>query len=59
MSLIINDFEVVIEEPEDQQESQAQRQEELGRRPEFLLVPQDIYDVLRRRIERKKRVRAH
>ena len=59
MSLIINDFEVIIEEPEDQEESQEQRQEELGRRPLFSLVPQDIYDVLRRHTERKRRVRAH
>jgi hypothetical protein len=56
MGIVINDFEVVVEKPEDQPDVEGTAAE----RPSApLLSPQDIGNIMRRQAERLARITAH
>ena len=57
MSIIINDFEVVVEPPEQPGERDAETQQ--TRSGEFKLSPLDVRAVMAREAIRQARVRAH
>lgn len=57
MSVIINDFEVVVETPEPPQSGRTEAPEAPS--PKSTLAPIDLDDVLERRAQRDARVRAH
>jgi hypothetical protein len=56
MAVIINEFEVVVDSPEEQP---AQETAPAEQGPAPSLTPQDIRDVLRHQMERRARLRAH
>ncbi len=57
MSVIINEFEVVVEPPA---ESAANQPTPTESAPTSLaLTPQDIRDIIRHQAERRARIRAH
>jgi hypothetical protein len=58
MAVIINEFEVVVDSPEEQP-AQAAAPAEQGPGAGPALTPQDIRDVLRHQMERRARLRAH
>ncbi len=55
MAVIINDFELIVEEAE--QKTPAQRQEGGGKTP--ALKPMDLQDAARHQEDRERRLRAH
>ncbi len=56
MSLIINDFEIVVESQAKKEEVKA---EPVELQPSSLLTPQDIRTIIRYQAERMSRIRAH
>lgn len=60
MAVIINEFEVVVEQAEAPAEGQAGNVEPQPKpQPQPQLTPQDIYDIVHRQFERMVRVWAH
>lgn len=57
MSVIINDFEVVVEPPETPQEATPEAAEPPAPAPG--LSPVDLEDALERQAQRQERLRAH
>ena len=55
MAVIINDFEVIISQPEATDETTRTEQQQGGP----ALAPIDIRDVVRQQMERLARIRAH
>lgn len=58
MSVIINDFEVVVEPPAESAGSQAPAEQEEAP-PQPPMGPRDVRDIVRRQAMREARVRAH
>lgn len=56
MAVIINEFEVVVDSPEEQPAQEAAPAEQA---PTPALTPQDLRDVLCHQMERRARLRAH
>ena len=61
MSVIINEFEIVVEPPPEQPGADFERAVEARHpeRPPSTVRPIDLYDVLRLHERRRERVRAH
>jgi hypothetical protein len=56
MSVIINDFEVLVEPPE---QPPVAAPETVESNPAPTLTPQDIYAVMRQQAQRRARLQAH
>jgi hypothetical protein len=56
MSVIINDFEVIVESPVQQTTNEPASVEPMQSQP---LAPQDIRDIIRYQVERMIRIRAY
>ena len=56
MAVIINDFEVIIDQPETTADGSGEQTE---KQAATQLTPQDVHDVLRYFTEREARVLAH
>jgi hypothetical protein len=56
MAVIINEFDVQVQPPEERPQGEAEPAEEA---PAVALRPQELADVLRHQAERRARLRAH
>ena len=59
MSVIINDFEVVVEPPAESEAAERSRAQPEGAPAAPPIGPRDVRDMLRRQARREARVRAH
>ena len=59
MSVIINDFEVVMEPPDGESGGGEAAANQPEAPPQPPMGPRDVKDVLRRQLMREARVRAH
>ena len=57
MAVIINEFDVILAEPEEASPDNVMTQPTSVSGPK--LTPQDIYDIVQRRIDRMTRIWAH